>query len=239
MNAPQVVVLSGGRGTRMARWTREVPKALIPVCGRPFLAWQLEWLAGNGVERAVISVGYRGEMIEEFAAESNFGLDLRCVREPEQSLLGTGGALVLAGHVGALDDSFLLLYGDSYLPMAVMPFWESFCASGRPGALSVWRNENRRGRSNIVFDGELVRAYDKVNPGDGFDYIDYGLSAFARSEVVAGRDCGEPWDLGELLQRLAGDGKLGGYEVGEQFFEIGTEEGLAELEGRLCRGGPG
>ena len=56
----QCVILAGGEGTRMAPYTDTVPKTLLPVAGRPFADWQLTWLAGQGVDEVVYSIGLSG-----------------------------------------------------------------------------------------------------------------------------------------------------------------------------------
>src|SRR6266446_10547685 len=115
----QCVVLAGGLGTRMRPMTEEIPKALIPVLGRPFADWQLEHLAAEGVERVTYSVGYRSEMLRAHVGDgSRFGLQVSWVDEGEH-LLGTGGALRHAYDEGALDAAFFVLYGDSYLPISM------------------------------------------------------------------------------------------------------------------------
>jgi D-glycero-alpha-D-manno-heptose 1-phosphate guanylyltransferase len=87
----EAVVLAGGLGLRLRTAVPDLPKPMAPVAGRPFLAWLLEALAGQGVQSAVLSVGYRAETIEGHFGASYAGLELRYAREAEP--LGTGGAL--------------------------------------------------------------------------------------------------------------------------------------------------
>src|SRR5256885_10365147 len=103
---PQCVILAGGRGTRMRPYTNGVPKALLPVLGRPFVDWQLRRLAASGVERVTLCIGYGGEMLQSYVGDgSRYGLTTRWVSEGDD-LLGTGGALRLAHDEGALEDVF-------------------------------------------------------------------------------------------------------------------------------------
>jgi NDP-sugar pyrophosphorylase family protein len=95
--------------------TDVLPKALIPVNGRPFAELQLEWLHSEGVEDVVLCIGYRGDMVRgALRGGERFGLRISHVAEGE-SLRGTGGALRLALDEGALPEAFFLLNGDSYL----------------------------------------------------------------------------------------------------------------------------
>src|ERR1700677_1804240 len=110
-----VAILAGGLATRLRPITEKIPKALAPVAGEPFFAHQLRLLHSRGLRRAVLCVGYLGEMIEEeFGDGGAFGVELRYSFDGPR-LLGTGGALLRALPV--LGDPFFVLYGDSYLPV--------------------------------------------------------------------------------------------------------------------------
>src|SRR5581483_9203087 len=98
-----VAILAGGLATRLRPVTEKIPKSLVPVAGKPFLARQLELLHSRGIRRAVLCVGYLGEMIQrDFGNGKNFGVQLDySFDSPRQSnttaggpkLLGTGGAI--------------------------------------------------------------------------------------------------------------------------------------------------
>ncbi|MEO8902487.1 MAG: NTP transferase domain-containing protein, partial [Polyangiaceae bacterium] len=112
----QAVILAGGLGTRLGARTRDLPKALLPIAGRPFLAWLLEALQRSGYSQVVLCIGHHGEQIRDFLGEGQpFGLDVAYSKDGER-LLGTGGAIRQALTRGLLEESFLVTYGDSYLP---------------------------------------------------------------------------------------------------------------------------
>ncbi len=109
----QTVILVGGLATRLRPLTETLPKAMLPVCGRPFLEYQIDLLRKSGMTKILLCVGYRGEEIEKhFGDGSRFGVRLSYSWEREM-LLGTGGALRNAAP--QLEDEFLVLYGDSFL----------------------------------------------------------------------------------------------------------------------------
>ena len=123
-----VVILAGGLGTRLGEITKTVPKALVEVNGEPFLAHQLRLLRSNGIERVVMCVSHLGEMIREYAGDgSMFGLRLDYSFDGA-ILLGTAGAVRRA--LPLLDESFFVLYGDSYLPCDFGWVGNSFEQSG-------------------------------------------------------------------------------------------------------------
>ena len=171
-----VAVLCGGLATRLRPMTETIPKALIELNGEPFLAHQLRLLHSRGIERAVLCVGYRGEMIQEFVGNGErFGLQVEIVFDGPV-LLGTAGAIRRA--VPLLGEKFFVLYGDSYLPCDYAAVCSAFLRSGKRGLMTVFRNEGKFDTSNVEYrDGQILR-YDKKERTPEMRHIDYGLGAF-------------------------------------------------------------
>jgi NDP-sugar pyrophosphorylase family protein len=227
-----VAILAGGLATRLGPITEEVPKALVPVAGRPFLSHQLGLLRTAGIQKVVLCVGYRGEMIEdEFGDGSGLGMELGYSFDGAQ-LLGTGGALKKA--LPRLGDKFLVLYGDSYLPIDYADPARAFVASGKTGLMTLFRNEDRWEPSNVWFEDGKIKRYDKRERTPLMKHIDYGLGVL-RSEALAPFPNETPFDLADVYQDLNCKGALAGYEVDRRFYEIGSPEGLAELDSMLRR----
>jgi MurNAc alpha-1-phosphate uridylyltransferase len=103
-----VAILCGGKGTRLGELTRDRPKSLVEVCGRPFIEWQLELLLQVECPRVVLCVGHLGDQIVE-ATNGYLCVISRDGYEPR----GTGGAVKKA--LPLLGPNFMVLYGDSYL----------------------------------------------------------------------------------------------------------------------------
>ena len=229
----QVAILAGGRATRMGELTADTPKYLLPVAGRPFADHQLAWLAGARVDRIALCIGHLGEAIREFVGDgSRWGLEVAYVDEGAE-LRGTAGALRLAADEGALDASFGVLYGDSYLRFDLADAWRTFETAGRLMLMCVLRNEGRWDSSNAAVADGLVTRYQKglADPAsEGLDHIDYGFSILDRDATMNMIEPQAQTDLAELYARLAADGEVAAYEVSERFYEIGSPAGLAELE---------
>jgi NDP-sugar pyrophosphorylase family protein len=224
-----VAILAGGLATRLRPITEKIPKSLVPVAGRPILAHQLEMLHAQGIRRAVLCIGFLGEMIQkEFGSEA-YGIQLEYSFDGEK-LLGTGGAIKRA--LPKLGEEFFILYGDSYLPIPYAPVAEFFYGSGKPGLMTVYRNEGLYDTSNVVFaDGE-IKIYDKKSKLPEMRHIDYGLSLF-KATVFKNFAAHEKFDLADVMQKLVQEKELAGYEVPERFYEMGSPAGLAELEALL------
>lgn len=229
-----VAILAGGLATRLRPITEKIPKSLVSVAGEPFLAHQLRLLHARGLRRAVLCVGYLGEMIErEVGDGAAFGVELRYSFDGPK-LLGTGGALRQA--LPLLSDEFFVLYGDSYLPIDYAAVAAAFHKNQQPGLMTVFRNEGAWDTSNVQFENGRIVSYDKRERVPEMRHIDYGLGVF-RASVFAGRPEGEAFDLAEVQSELVAKGALAGHEVFQRFFEIGSHAGLAELE-TLLRTGP-
>jgi len=183
-------------------------------------------LHARGVRRAVLCIGFLGEMIRsEFGGEA-CGIKLDYSLDGEK-LLGTGGAVKRA--LPKLGEEFFVLYGDSYLPIEWESVVDSFHLSGKRGLMTVYRNEDRYDASNVVYcDGEVV-VYDKRGKLPEMRYIDYGLSLF-KSSVFDQHPEDQFLDLAEVMRVLVQHRQLAGHEVVERFYEMGSPAGLAELE---------
>jgi NDP-sugar pyrophosphorylase family protein len=227
-----VALLAGGLATRLRPITEEVPKVLVPIAGKPFLAHQLELLRNQGIRRVVVCLGYLGEtVVQEFGDGRAYGMQLEYSFDGPK-LLGTGGALRQA--LPKLGWEFFVLYGDSYLTCQFAPIAEFFQRSGKGGLMTVYRNEGLYDTSNVVFrDGEIA-VYDKKVKLPEMRHIDYGLSLF-RADVFERYPADEKFDLADVVTKLVAQRQMAGYEVPERFYEIGSHEGLAELEALLRR----
>jgi N-acetyl-alpha-D-muramate 1-phosphate uridylyltransferase len=228
----QAVIVCGGKGTRLGELTKDTPKSLIEVAGRPFIDWQLERLRKCGFQdsEAVVCVGHLSGQITEHLQHT----DILVVDEGDRCL-GTGGALRLA--LPHLQEKFLVTYGDSYLtadlaePMRVLVSNQDCDA-----VMSVWNEEPGNVVATTVDSGDWV-----VDIGDGFRqplpyfswrYTDYGATAMTR-KIVEGIPSGLSISLNSVLGGYARAGSVRAWMAPERYHEIGSPEGLAECDAFL------
>jgi len=226
-----VAILAGGLATRLGSLTQSLPKALLPVAGRPFIHWQLALLAQQGVTQVVLCAGHLGEQIEAAVGDGNgFGVKVRYSFDGD-GLLGTGGALKRAAPM--LGAAFFVLYGDSYLPCSFPTVQAAFEATAVPGLMTVFCNENRWEKSNVLFrDGRVVE-YDKHSPGPHMRHVDYGLSILS-TRALQETPTNAAFDLSDLYRELATRGELAALSVAERFYEIGSLTGIEATETYLA-----
>ncbi len=227
---PPLALLAGGKATRLGPIAAARPKSLVEIAGEPFIAHQLRHLAHEGVTRVVICIGHLGEQIEDVVGDGGaFGCQVSYSRDGPH-LKGTAGALKRA--LPQLGDAFMVMYGDSFLPIALAPVWAAFLRLGRPALMTVHANADRWDRSNAVYiPGQVVR-YDKRNPTPDMRHIDYGLGILTPGPFADAPD-DAPTDLADIYSDLARRGDLAGFEAQQRFYEIGSVSGIAETDAFL------
>jgi len=237
-NERQAVILAGGLGTRMRPITETIPKPLIAVAGKPFLAWQLELLLKGGIDRALLLVAYLGEQIEGYIGNGKeFGCSVEYSYEP--SPLGTGGALKNAQR--KLAEWFVLVNGDTYLSIdyqnLVRDFNAANCAAmivayEKPAAASQDQPASGLPGNLGVGADRVVTAYRKREPA-GLAHIDAGVIVL-RKDVLAGLPSGENCSLEEeIYPQLISRGEMRAWVTREPFYDMGSPAGLAALEAKL------
>jgi len=225
-----VAILVGGLATRLRPLTEKIPKALLEINGKPFLAYQLELLHDAGIKEVVICMWYQGEKIQAFTGNgSQFGINIKYSFDGELSL-GTGGALKKA--LPYLGDAFFVLYGDSYLPCDYTTVESVFFASRKDGLMTVYHNKGSGDKSNVHFDNGKILEYDKNNRTPQMEHIDYGLGIL-KSNVFTNYPEGQALDLVEVYQDLLKANRLAGYEIATCFYEVGSFSGIKNFENYL------
>ncbi len=222
-----IAILAGGLATRLRPITETIPKALVDVAGKPFIARQLSYLREQGVSRVVLCIGYLGDMVRDIVGRGDaFGLDVS-YSEDGPNLLGTGGALAKA--IPLLGDDFFVLYGDSFLPVDFSYVQDAYEKSKQRALMTVLKNQNQWDKSNVLFVDGRLHEYNKRTPRAEMTYIDYGLGVVSAS-VLKQRPVSQSFDLADVYQDLSLLGQLAGLEVHERFYEIGSHTGLKETE---------
>ena len=225
-----VAILAGGLATRLRPATDKTPKALLSVAGEPFLVHQLRLLHSEGFRNIVICVGYRGETVQAKIGDGNaLGLHIDYSFDGP-TLLGTGGALKRA--LPKLSEKFLVIYGDSYMPVDYAAIVRAFVASGKPALMTVFENEGRWDASNLWFEHGEIRSYNKKLRTPEMRHIDYGIAVLSAA-VFAPFPNDAPFDLADVYSCLIAAKQMAAYEVKQRFYEIGSAGGLAELDSLL------
>jgi len=221
----QVVILAGGKATRLGSLTKSRPKSMVMVGDKPFLELQIRILQASGVRNILICLGHLSQQIRDFFGDGQ-RLDVKISYSIEDKPLGTAGALKNAESL--LSDTFMTIYGDSYLFLNLEEIASHFEKSKKLGMMTVYRNSGLYDKSNTAIDNNgLVVKYDKRDTS-GLEYIDYGLSVF-RKQILDWIPQGKYYPLEEVFRNLIKIRELIAFESQERFYEIGSPAGLAEF----------
>jgi len=222
----QAVILCGGRGTRLGALTAELPKPLLPIDDAAFLDLLLFELGRHGIRRILLLGGFAAARIAEYAAatpiKARFDLTVEIAVEPEPA--GTGGALWHARH--RLDDSFVLLNGDSWFDVNILDLTARL--PNDPAALGIiaLRQLPDAARyGSVRLSGDRIVAFAERPAGGGPGLVSGGIYALRRAVVDR---LGPQSSLeAELFPALAAEGHLRGVVFDRYFVDIGMPEDLA------------
>ena len=216
---PQVVILAGGLGTRLGDLTKHQPKSLIEVADKPILVHILDWVKGQGCNRALVLTGHHGDQFDGFQYP---GIELTFVKEQEQ--LGTGGALWNARE--HLEDEFILLWGDDYHPIQYGPLVDLHRGASSKLTMTVTTGHDE---NNLLYaDGRLVHyAKDEDVPTE-FNGYEAGTSIVKKSVVNEfGKQGKWSWEK-TVYPNMSTEIYV--HIDNTKFWDMGTPERLQRLE---------
>ena len=197
-----VVILCGGRGTRLQEHTRTIPKPLVEIGGHPILWHVMQIYAIQGLRRFVLCTGYLGELIEQFVAETDWpaGVDVECVDTGLDT--PTGGRL---HHIRdrVADSAFCATYADGVADIDLADLVACHERNGRLATMTVVRPELQFGVTELDGDGRVSGFHEKPRSehwiNGGFFCFERDALSYLRRDSVLER---------APLERLAADGRL-------------------------------
>lgn len=219
----QAVILAGGKATRLRPLTTTVPKPVIPLVDRPFLAYMLEWLRDHGVDDVIVSCGFLAAGVRDVIGDGRrYGVRVRYVEEPGPR--GTGGAIKYAEHL--LDERFLALNGDVLTDIDLTAQIARHEAAGARLTLGLVRVSDPRayGLVRVGPEGAVESFSEKVGgePGD-HPLISAGAYVVEREVLADVPPDREVSIEREVFPRLVGGG-LHAYVAGGYWLDIGTPD---------------
>lgn len=221
----KAMLLAAGRGERLRPLTDRLPKALVPVGGKPLIGWHLERLAAAGCREAVVNVSHLGEQIAQYAGDgARFGLRIAYSREatPLETAGGIAQALPLLG-AGA----FLLVNADIYCDIDFAPL---LCAQLGKALAHLVLVPNPPHRSQ----GDFSLSHAGAVGNDGTPRYTYAGIALMSPLLVEPVKRGDKAPLAPLLRSGAAEGRISGEVFSGLWQDVGTAERLAELEAQLA-----
>ncbi len=218
----QALILVGGEGTRLRPLTAEIPKPVVTLVDRPFLAYMLEWLAGHDVDDVVLSCGFKADRVRAVLGDgADYGVRLRYREEPRP--LGTGGALKFCEDL--LEERFLMLNGDVLTDIDLSAQMAQHEASGATGTLALVPVEDpsNYGLVRVAEDSSVLEFLEKPEGDVGVNTISAGAYVLERSVLGLLQPDTKASIEREVFPRLVGDG-LHARVSDRYWLDIGTPQ---------------
>ena len=225
MTKYEVIILSGGKGTRVKKYTSKIPKCLIKVNGKPFLYHQLKYLKKYKVKNILISSGYLGEKINLYVKNHINFLNVKVVKDGKK-LLGTGGAVV--NSLKYLKKNFFIIYGDSYLNFNL----KKMVNKRKLAIMAIYKNRDQYDKSNIILKKTDKILYIKNKKNKNLLYIDYGVS-YINKKIFKGLKKKVRFELSDFYEMISQKNKLSSFKVKKRFYEIGSYKGIKDIKNYL------
>jgi mannose-1-phosphate guanylyltransferase len=229
------LILAGGEGTRLRPLTSTIPKPVVPLAGKPFIVYMLEWLRSHGVAEVILACGFMAEDVRAVVGDgAAFGVRLLYVEEPRP--LGTGGALKFAQDL--LRERFLMLNGDVLTDIDLGAQLRQHEATSARATLALVQVADPSAYGLVrLYDDRAVRAFVEkpgkrasgdATPADngagGPDLINAGVYVLERDVLEHVPPSGTASSIErEVFPRLVGRG-LFGYPASGYWLDIGTPE---------------
>ncbi len=229
------IILAGGLGTRLRSVVQDVPKPMAPIRGRPFLAFQLDYWIAQGIEKFIISVGYKHQTIMDYFADVYHDAKIEYVIEP--SCLGTGGGLLLAIKQTHLCSPCLLLNGDTYfnVDLEQFIFFSEINQADWTFALFYTEDPGRYMGIELGHEGRICSLKTEIKPPKG-RLANGGVYWFNPTSLAnVCFDSDRPLSLEDDIfpVLLKADCRLFGYESAGLFIDIGLPDDYQRAGGVL------
>jgi mannose-1-phosphate guanylyltransferase len=231
----QALVLVGGEGTRLRPLTSTIPKPVVPLAGKPFIVYMLEWLRRHGVTEVILACGSKADDLRAVLGDGT-ALALRLLYVEEPRPLGTGGALKLAQDL--LRERFLMLNGDVLTDIDIGAQLEQHEATGARATLALVQVDDPSAYGLVVLDdNRSVRAFVE-KPGKGArgaadtggngagapGLVNAGIYVLERDVLDYVSPAGTTSSIErDVFPRLVGEG-LFGHPASGYWLDIGTPE---------------
>lgn len=227
----EVIVLAGGLGTRLRGVIGEIPKCMAPVGGQPFLHWLFRYLEQQACARAVLSLGYRHEVVLDWLEGKDFPFAVDCVVEKEP--LGTGGGMALALGACRAEDVFVV-NGDTLFNASFERLLQTHQNTGAETTLALkpMREFDRYGTVQMNAQNAVLSFEEKQPRTEGL--INGGIYLLSRERFVS-RNLPPRFSLEKeyLEPAVLEKGILAAHVDDGYFIDIGVPEDYERAQGEV------
>jgi D-glycero-alpha-D-manno-heptose 1-phosphate guanylyltransferase len=219
----EAIVLAGGLGTRLRSIVQDVPKTMAEVAGRPFLDYIMYFLSKNNVEKAVLAVGHKHEVIKDYYSNSKSNFDIEISYSVETELLGTGGAIFQAAKQ-VQGESFFIINGDTFfsLPLEELADFAASKSAEIAIALKKVQHSDRYGHINLSETNQITSFKEKGEVKEVDSMINGGIY-YVNKDLLHKFHMPKKFSFElDFLQNKLGSIKAYGKKFEGQFIDIGV-----------------
>lgn len=228
-----VVILAGGLGTRLREISQGLPKALVPIAGKPFIHWKLDELHRGGATCIYLLLGVGAIRIIEYISSINFSIPISFILDGPEPI-GTAAALNKSLDL-INSQKFVLTYGDNLLDFPVNSLKECMNKEIPISTMVLTENLSDADTANARFIDSMNISYSKTSQSEQFDYCDYGYTVIDKSGFTAAYAPGSS-DLNSVFEFMSRERLLHGLRTDEKYREIGTPSTYSATEKHLLKG---
>lgn len=219
----KVIILCGGRGTRLKEHTDFIPKPMVELGGKPLLWHIMKIYAHHGFKEFVLPLGYKGEVIRKYFMDRNFkNLKVHMKDTGEESL--TAKRIYMVKDLVKSDDFFMMTYGDGVADIDINRLLEFHKSKGRLATISATQYIIRFGE--IDEEGGIVKSF--VEKPKSEKRVNMGFAVFNRAALDYFTDENVALET-DVLVRLAKDDQLAAYHHDSFWFPMDTQRDYEDL----------
>ncbi len=220
---PPIIILAGGRATRLRPLTKNIPKSMVLIDRRPFLDYQINQLKKFNFEKIIISTGFKSKIIDNYIKNKISNTPIITIKDNKPGI-GTGGAI--KNCLKIIKKNFFVIYGDSYLNLNINKVYKEFLKKRKNLLITAYKNNNKYDKSNLVIKKNKLILYDKKSMKA--KHIDYGFLCFNKN--IFKKINNKKFDLKKIITNQIKKNDISFYLAKKRFYEIGKKNSLNDFK---------
>lgn len=222
-----VIILTGGKGTRLRSKIKDIPKTMADVNGKPFLEWTLEWLSKFNVKNVILAVGYKKEYIKEYFGDKY--QNIKIIYSEEDELLGTGGAIKKA-LMRSSEKNVIAMNGDVFARVDLEKIFEQHVKSDSIMTIAIKEMYNFDRFGVVKFENDRITKFEEkkyVEKG----FMNTGVYVINRN-IFDNKINQDSFSIeNDYLNKYVALDKISPFIYDGQFVDIGIPEDYERIKG--------
>lgn len=221
-----VIILTGGKGTRLRSKIKDIPKTMADVNGKPFLEWTLEWLSKFNVKNVILAVGYKKEYIKEYFGDKY--QNIKIIYSEEDEPLGTGGAIKKA-LMRSSEKNVIAMNGDVFARVDLEKIFEQHVKSDSIMTIAIKEMYNFDRFGVVKFENDRITKFEEkkyVEKG----FMNTGVYVINRN-IFDNKINQDSFSIeNDYLNKYVASDKISPFIYDGQFVDIGIPEDYERIK---------